>query len=91
MLIVLTIVFVQYENKMTVIDIKFTLCAINLQEIKIIYKDLNKKPDYNRINKNLILDNWDIVGDKILHIVNKSLETGSFPKNWKESIITHIE
>ena len=31
-----------------------------------------------------MLDNWDIVGDKILHIVNKSLETGSFPYNWKE-------
>lgn len=39
----------------------------------------------------MILDNWSILGKAIINIVNKSLETGVFPENWKTSIITPIE
>ena len=33
----------QYENKIPMIDIKFKFRAINLQAIRILRKDLNKK------------------------------------------------
>ena len=35
--------------------------------------------------------NSDLVGNILLEIINKSLETGIFPDNWKESMVTSIE
>ena len=33
----------------------------------------------------------ELVGNILLEIINKSLETGIFPDNWKESMVTPIE
>ena len=73
------------------IDCRFKFRAISLLELKNICKTIKKKNDYRRISNNLILDNWDLVGNILLEIINKSLETGIFPDNWKESMVTPIE
>ena len=39
----------------------------------------------------LLLGNWDLVGNILLKIKNKSLETGTFPDRWKELLVTPIE
>ena len=73
------------------INCRFKFRAIALLELKNICKTIRKKNDYRRISNNLILDNWDLVGNILLEIFNKSLETGIFPDNWKESMVTPIE
>ena len=40
---------------------------------------------------NIILDNCDLAGNILLEIINKSMATGIFPENWKESLVTSIE
>ena len=52
---------------------------------------MKKKPDYNSVNINMILDNYNTIGDVILKIINKSLEMSIFPENWRTSMITPIE
>ena len=77
----------QYKNEIPVISCRFKFCAISLLELR----NIKKKNNYRRISSNLILDNWDLVGNILLEIINKSLETGIFPDNYKESMITAIE
>lgn len=50
----------------------------------MITKMKNKK-DCDKITNKLILDNWNITGETLLKIINKSLETGEFPENWKKN------
>ena len=60
-------------------------------ELRNNCKTIKKKNDYRRISNNLVLDNWDLVGNIWLKIINKSLEMESFPDNWKESLVTSID
>ena len=52
---------------------------MSLLELRNICKTIKNKNDCRRIANNLILDNWDLVGNILLEIINKSLETGIFP------------
>ena len=54
-------------------------------------KPVRKKPDYTKISSNIILDNWDTLGNILLSLINRSLMTGVFPSNWKESMVLPIE
>ena len=51
---------------------------------------MKKKHVYKRISNYLILDNWDLVGNILLKIINESLKTGIFPDSWKESLVTLV-
>lgn len=82
---------VQYVNRITVINSKFKFREITLEELKTICKSLKKKSDYNKISSDMIINSWHIVGRIMLSIVNKSLQTGVFPENWKTAMITPIE
>ena len=82
---------VQYKNQIPVINCRFKFRVISLLELRNICKTIKKNNDYRRISNNLILDNWDLVGNILLEIINKSLETGIFPDNWKKSMLTPIE
>ena len=44
-----------------------------------------------RISTNILLDNWNTVGNILLRIINRSLETGILPEDWMESMITPVE
>lgn len=82
---------VQYINNVELNNTKFEFHMITTIELKNICKSLKKKDDYNKVNINIILDNWDVMGNILLNIINKSLETGIFPESWKTSMITPIE
>lgn len=86
-----TIENVQYTNNIPVITSKFKFRAISLTELKNVCKGLKEKPDFNKVSIKIVLDNWNIIGKNMLNIINKSLETGVFPENWKYSMITPIE
>ena len=77
----------QYKNQIPVINCRFKFRAISLLELKNICKTIKKKNDYRRISNNILLDNWDLIGNILVEIINKSLETEVFPDNWKESMV----
>ena len=52
---------------------------------------MKQKKDYRRITIGILLDNWNTVGNILLRIINRSLETGIFAENWTESVVTPIE
>ena len=55
---------VQYKNQIPVINCRFKFRAISLLELRNVYRTIKKKNDYKRISSNnLILDNWDLVGN----------------------------
>ena len=82
---------VEYKNQIPVINCIFKFRAISLLKLRNICKTIKKKNDYRRISNYIILDNWDLVGNIWLEIINKSLETGIFPDNWKESLVAPIK
>lgn len=81
---------VQYKNIIPMTNNHFKFRAINIAELKNIINELKNKPDYNKISTTIILDNWNLTGKVILNIINKSLQTGVFPKAWKETMVTPI-
>lgn len=52
---------------------------------------MNNKYDFNSINKKMIEDNFDLISENLLSIINCSMETGIFPNVWKETIVVPIE
>lgn len=82
---------VQYVNQIHVLNSKFKFREINLQELKNICKDIKNKPDFNNVSMKLVMDNWEIMGEIMMKIINKSLQTGEFPETWKISSVTPIE
>ena len=82
---------VQYKNQIPVINCRFKFRALSLLELRNICKTIKKKNDYRRISNNLILDNWDLVGNILLEIINKFLATGIFSDKCKESLVTEIK
>ena len=82
---------VQYKNQIPVINCRLKLRAISLLELRNVCKTIKKKNDYRRISNNIILDIWDLVRNILLEIINKPLETGIVPDNWKESLVIAIE
>ena len=77
--------YVRHINPQDVRDFRFKFRAISNYELRTVCKDIKTKPDYNSVNIKMILDNWNEIGDRLLKIINESMETGIFPENWKTS------
>ena len=71
----------EYKNQIPVINCKFKFRAISLLELRNICKTIKMINDYRRISSIIILDNWDLIGNILREIINKSLEMGIFPDN----------
>ena len=82
---------VQYMNQISVINCRFKFHTISLLELRNMSLSIKKKNYYTRISNYIILDNWNLVGNILFEIINKSMEAGIFPDNWKESLVTSIE
>ena len=82
---------VQYANQIPSINSKFKFCAINLEELKNICKEYKDKQDFNKVSMKIIKDNWNIIGENMLSIINNSLKNGIFPECWKVSCVKPIE
>ena len=55
-----------------------------------ITEHMKNKTDHESVSNKIITDNWNILGNGLLKIINTLLETGIFPENWITSI-TSIE
>lgn len=69
-----------------------TLQTTNLREIKSIISDLKNScsPGIDNITKNDIQTHLDIIGTKIVQIINEVLETGQYPEELKIAKIVPI-
>ena len=73
------------------INFIFKFSAINLQDLKAVFKSIRKKPYYTKILGDIIRVNCDIIGNILLRLINRLLMTAVFPCNWQESMILPIE
>lgn len=90
--IVNTIPYVQYNNLIEVnpsLQFKFTF--IDIITLKSIMKSMNSKKDQHYVTVNMLLENFDILGIHIHHLITSSLHTGVFPEDLKESCIIPVE
>lgn len=68
----------------------FKFRQINVRELWLICKSINKKKDSTSLNIEVILDCFEIVGPIIVRVINDSFKFGEFPRNLKESIVIPI-
>ena len=82
---------VHYENNVRTSNYRLYFRAISLNELENICRNMRKKKDYRRTPIGISLDDWNAVGNILLRIINRSLETGIFLEDWKESMVTPVE
>ena len=71
----------QYSNYIPRIISRFKFRQIIIDELNMVCKDLNNKPNFNRISSKITLNSWNVIGSTLLDIVNKSITIESFPDN----------
>ena len=76
---------------MRISNYRFNFRAISLIELENICRNMTKKKYLILLSTGILLDNWNAVGSILLRIINRSLETGIFPEDWRESMITPVE
>lgn len=86
-----TIPIKQYKNFIPITNTRFKSKQITIDELKLILKSLNNKKDMNFCNIGIIIDSIDLIGENLLSIINLSIESGTFPDSWKESLVIPIE
>ena len=82
---------VNYENNVQTSNYRFNFRAVSLIELENICRNMKKNKDYRRISTGILWDNWNTVGNILFRIINRSLKTGIFPENWRESMVTSVE
>lgn len=81
-----------YQNRIPSIhNIKFKFKKLTYTELRILINSLKNKKDMNNANVKMIKDSFDLIGENLLSIINKSMESGVFPEVWKESLVIPIE
>ena len=63
---------------------------ISMQKLMEVVKGLKKCSGTDNITKEVLVDALDVVGDKLLDIINVSLQQGVFPRDWKKSTVIPI-
>ena len=61
----------------------FKFRKINITELENIAKHMKNKPDHECVSNKIIIDNWNVLGNVLLRIINTSLETAVFIKTRK--------
>jgi hypothetical protein len=81
-----------------VLSIQETKSKMNLfkqlkfPELKsLIRKMKNKQSSVDGINTKILKLTFETIGDRFLHVINTSLETGKFPNKWKTTTVIPIE
>lgn len=66
--------------------------TLQLADLRKIVNNLkNKNNSVDGISTKIIKLAFEVIGHRFLQLINSSLETGSFPQNWKNSTIIPIE
>ncbi|KAK9731588.1 hypothetical protein QE152_g13526 [Popillia japonica] len=59
---------------------------LNMSDLRCFVKSLKKSVNLESgITTNTLMDSFEVVGNRLLDIINGSLETGVFPETWKIS------
>lgn len=58
---------------------------------KIVKHMRNKQSSVDGINVRILKDAFEAIGHIFLQLINTSLQSGSFPSNWKTSVVIPIE
>lgn len=65
---------------------------LQLRDLRNIVKNMaNKRSSVDGINIDILKASFEVIGQHFLQLINKSLERGCFPKDWKTSTIIPIE
>lgn len=64
---------------------------VTMEYLKKIVNNLNSSSGLNNVNLQVLKDSWDVLGEYLLAVVNESLETGEFPRSWKQSVVVPIQ
>lgn len=65
---------------------------LQMSELRKIVNNLNnKKSSIDGINTRILKLAFEVIGNRFLQLINQSLETGCFPKDWKVSVVVPIE
>src|SRR5262249_514661 len=67
--------------------VSFVFQIVTLTKIISVLKNIVSKSDCQFLNKDVLLDAVSVIGHQIVSVINASLESGIFPKNWKCSIL----
>lgn len=69
---------------------QFKFTSVTKTDIIRIIKSFNNNSGVNNINKQIILDSFDTIGDTLVEIINESLLNGEVPTSWKISTVIPI-
>ena len=74
-------------------EARFDLKLISMQEIKKVIKDINilKSSGFDHISAKVLKDAFLAIPNVLLHIMNASIASSSFPISWKNATIIPIE
>lgn len=64
---------------------------VTMENLKKVVNNLNNSSGLNNVNLQVLKDSWDMLGEYLLGVVNESLETGEFPRSWKQSVVIPIQ
>ncbi|XP_052567637.1 uncharacterized protein LOC128093838 [Culex pipiens pallens] len=71
-------------------DLLTELQPITLTKLKETVYSLKDCAAVDSVTKRVMTDSFDVVGEQLLAIVNRSLESGEFPQPWKRTLVIPI-
>lgn len=91
--IVDSIQIVKYENLFQESPaLTFNSDILSINTLKDMLKLLNNKKDHHHyVSVKLFVENFDILGNPLYELINKSLRSGIFPNDLKESCIVPVQ
>lgn len=86
---------IPHQSELDFINIKkvdnvFKFRIINYEDIINVLKQIRCESDCELLNKTILQDALTFIGLSFLDVINSSLETGVFPKEWKISILIPV-
>lgn len=63
---------------------------ISLDDLRKVVYSIGNSSGVENVNLQVLKDSFEVTGKYLLNIVNKSLEIGKCPQNWKQSVVVPI-
>ena len=80
------------KNKVKDMNLKFALKPVTVKVVRKIMKQMKKKKSKGNdgITQECLLLGGEALADPLTEIINKSIETSTFPTQWKEAVVVPI-
>lgn len=63
---------------------------ISIDKLRAVVASMKNFAGVDNISKRVLEDSMDVVGDRLLRIINGSLSMGVFPQEWKKTVVVPI-